>query len=552
MSDDKKRPTKYIFVTGGVVSSLGKGIAAASIGRLLKERGLKVTLQKFDPYINVDPGTLSPFQHGEVFVTDDGAETDLDLGHYERFIEESLSQANNITTGRVYSNVIAKERRGDYLGSTVQVIPHITDEIKGAIRRLAPENDVVITEIGGTVGDIESLPFLEAIRQFRVDVGKDDAIFVHLTLVPYISAAGELKTKPTQHSVRELMEIGIQPHVLICRTEHHLSKEIRRKIALFTNVEMDAVIEAQDAETIYEVPLHLKEQRIDDVILDRLGIDAPQPDLDAWTSMVNRVKSPAAGEVRVAVVGKYTALVDSYKSIQESLIHGGIAHNVKVRTDWLSSEQFEEGKSTGILKDYHGLLIPGGFGPRGVEGMLDAIRYARESGMPFFGICLGLQCAVIEYARNVCGLEESHSSEFAEDSSDPVICLLDSQLQVTTKGGTMRLGAYPCALRDGSHAREIYAEAEISERHRHRFEVNNEYRDLLEEHGMTISGTSPDGGLVEMIEITTHPWFVAGQFHPELKSRPMAPHPLFASYIGAATRYAKGEATERTRMPAGV
>jgi CTP synthase len=552
MSESNKRPTKYIFVTGGVVSSLGKGIAAASIGRLLKERGLKVTLQKFDPYINVDPGTLSPFQHGEVYVTDDGAETDLDLGHYERFIEEPLSQANNITTGRVYSNVISKERRGDYLGSTVQVIPHITDEIKSAIRRLAPENDVVITEIGGTVGDIESLPFLEAIRQFRVDVGKENAIFVHLTLVPYITAAGELKTKPTQHSVRELMEIGIQPHVLICRTEHHLNDEIRRKIALFTNVEMDGVIEAQDAETIYDVPLHLKEQKLDDVILQRLGIEAPQPDLESWTAMVDRVKSPRSGEVRIAVVGKYTALVDSYKSIQEALIHGGIANNVKVQTDWLSSEQFEEGKSTDILKDYHGLLIPGGFGPRGVEGMLDAIKYARENGMPFFGICLGLQCAVIEYARNVRGLEESHSSEFAEDSSDPVICLLDSQLQVTTKGGTMRLGAYPCALKDGSHAREFYAEEQISERHRHRFEVNNEYRDLLESNGMTISGTSPDGGLVEMIEITKHPWFVAGQFHPELKSRPMDPHPLFASYIEAAARFAKGESTERLSEPAGV
>ncbi len=552
MSETQKRPTKYIFVTGGVVSSLGKGIAAASIGRLLKERGLRVTIQKFDPYINVDPGTLSPFQHGEVFVTDDGAETDLDLGHYERFIDESLSQANNITTGRVYQTVISKERRGDYLGSTVQVIPHITDEIKAAIRRLAPEHDVVITEIGGTVGDIESLPFLEAIRQFRVDVGKENAMFVHLTLVPYIAAAGELKTKPTQHSVRELMQIGIQPQVVICRTEHPLSEDVRRKIALFTNVDHDAVIEAADVETIYEVPLSLREQKLDEVIIARLGIDAPEPDLAPWTEMVNRVKRPSSGEVRIAVVGKYTALVDSYKSIQEALIHGGIANDVKVRTDWLSSEQFEEGRGVDLLEDYHGLLIPGGFGPRGVEGMLMAIRWARENHLPFFGICLGLQCAVVEFARNVCGLEESHSSEFHEDASDPVICLLDSQLQVTTKGGTMRLGAYPCALKEGSRAREIYGAVEVSERHRHRFEVNNAYRSLLEQHGLTISGTSPDGGLVEMIEVTEHPWFVAGQFHPELKSRPTRPHPLFDSFVSAAARYAGGGRVAPAPEPAGV
>jgi CTP synthase len=545
MSELKTRPTKYIFVTGGVVSSLGKGIAAASIGRLLKERGLRVTLQKFDPYINVDPGTLSPFQHGEVFVTDDGAETDLDLGHYERFIDASLSQANNITTGRVYQNVISKERRGDYLGSTVQVIPHITDEIKSAIRRLAPEHDVVITEIGGTVGDIESLPFLEAIRQFRVDVGRDNAVFVHLTLIPYIAAAGELKTKPTQHSVRELMEIGIQPHVLICRTEHPLSDEIRRKIALFTNVELEGVIEARDVETIYEVPLQLREQKLDEVILERLGVEAAPPDLTTWTNIVERVKRPASGEVNIAVVGKYTDLVDSYKSIQEALIHGGIANDVKVSTDWLSSEQFEQGRGVELLEDYHGLLIPGGFGPRGVEGMLQAIRWARENELPFFGICLGLQCAVVEFARNVCGLEESHSSEFEEHASDPVICLLDSQLQVTTKGGTMRLGAYPCSLKEGSRARQIYGVAEISERHRHRFEVNNAYRGMLAEHGLTISGTSPDGGLVEMIEITEHPWFVAGQFHPELKSRPTRPHPLFDSFVRAAARFAGGKPAAR-------
>jgi CTP synthase len=552
MTDTQDRPTKYIFVTGGVVSSLGKGIAAASIGRLLKERGLRVTLQKFDPYINVDPGTLSPYQHGEVFVTDDGAETDLDLGHYERFIDESLSQDNNITTGRIYQSVITKERRGDYLGSTVQVVPHITDEIKAAISRLSADHDVVITEIGGTVGDIESLPFLEAIRQFRGDVGRENAIFVHLTLVPYLAAAGELKTKPTQHSVRELMEIGIQPQVLICRAERPLSKEIKRKIALFTNVEPDAVVESLDLATIYEVPLSLKRQKIDDVILSRLGITAPEPDLTAWTDMVRRVQHPASGEARIAVVGKYTELVDAYKSVQEALIHGGIANDVKVNIEWVLSETFEQGEGLEKLADFDGLLIPGGFGPRGVEGMLEAIRWARENNLPFFGICLGLQCAVIEFARNVCGLEESHSSEFAESSKDPVICLLDSQLQVTTKGGTMRLGAYPCALADGSRSREIYGQPEISERHRHRFEVNNEYRELLTANGMTISGTSPDGGLVEMIEIFDHPWFVAGQFHPELKSRPTRPHPLFASFIEAAAKHAERGEGAAVQQPVAV
>lgn len=532
--------TKYIFVTGGVVSALGKGIVAASIGRLLKERGFKVTLQKFDPYINVDPGTMSPFQHGEVFVTDDGAETDLDLGHYERFIDQSLSQANNITTGRIYQTVISKERRGDYLGSTVQVIPHVTDEIKGAIQRLAPENDVVITEIGGTVGDIESLPFLEAIRQFRVDAGQENVIFVHLTLIPYIAAAGELKTKPTQHSVRGLMQIGIQPDFLLCRTEHKLSGEIRKKIALFTNVQLEGVIECLDVATIYEVPLALKAQGLDDVILKRLQLDAPQPDLSGWTKMVRRFKHPESGEARIAVVGKYTNLVDSYKSIQEALIHGGISNDVKVSIEWLSSEDFDGENHVNLLKDFHGLLIPGGFGQRGIEGMLAAVRWSRVNEIPFFGICLGLQCAVIEFARNVCNLEDSHSTEFLEDASDPVICLLDSQRQVTKKGGTMRLGAYPCILGEGTTARDIYGIPEVSERHRHRFEVNNNYRDLLNDHGLTISGTSPDGALVEMVEITNHPWFVAGQFHPELKSRPTRPHPLFASFIEAATSYGRG------------
>jgi CTP synthase len=534
------RSTKYIFVTGGVVSSLGKGIAAASLGRILKERGLRVTIQKFDPYINVDPGTLSPFQHGEVFVTDDGAETDLDLGHYERFIDESLSQDNNVTTGRIYQNVINKERRGDYLGSTVQVIPHITDEIKANIRKLAARNDVVITEIGGTVGDIESLPFLEAIRQFRRDVGPRNAIFIHLTLVPFIAAAGELKTKPTQHSVRELMQIGIQPQVVICRSEHSLDEEIRRKIALFTNVDPRGVVEARDAESIYQVPLELRRQGLDDYVLELLGVDAPPPDLSAWTEMTERVVRPSRGSVRIAVVGKYTELVDSYKSIQQALVHGGIANDVGVEIDWLSSEEFEEGSGevAARLAEYHGLLIPGGFGPRGVEGMLEAIRYAREQEQPFFGICLGLQCAVIEFARNVCGLGESHSLEFSSESPDPVICLMDSQRNVTDKGGTMRLGAYPALLRTGSRVAAIYGAEEISERHRHRYEVNNAYRERLEECGLRFSGVSPDGKLVEMIELPDHPWFIGCQFHPELKSRPLRPHPLFASFIEAASRAA--------------
>ena len=538
MTDRSERTTKYVFVTGGVVSSLGKGIAAASLGRLLKERGLEVTLQKFDPYINVDPGTLSPFQHGEVYVTDDGAETDLDLGHYERFIDRSLSQANNITSGRIYQNVINKERRGDYLGSTVQVIPHITDEIQSAIRRLSDGHDVVITEIGGTVGDIESLPFLEAIRQFRQEVGREHVVFMHLTLVPYIAAVGELKTKPTQHSVRELMEIGIQPDVVICRTEQALDEEIRRKIALFTNVSVEAVIEARDVETIYEVPLAFRRQALDDVVLERLGLDASAPDLGPWTLMVERAKHPARGSVRIAVVGKYTELVDSYKSVQEALIHGGIANNVGVEIDWLSSEQFEHDTGAERLQAYDGLLIPGGFGPRGIEGMLSAVSWAREHDLPFFGICLGLHCAVIEFARSVVGLSASDSSEFAEESPDPVICLMDSQRNITTKGGTMRLGAYPALLRESSRTAAIYGALEISERHRHRFEVNNAYRERFEAGGMAVSGTSPDGKLVEAIEIASLSWFVACQFHPELKSRPMAPAPLFASFIEAAARQA--------------
>ena len=547
MIDQKSVPTKYIFVTGGVVSSLGKGIAAASIGRLLVERGLRVTIQKFDPYINVDPGTLSPFQHGEVFVTDDGAETDLDLGHYERFVGESLTQSNSITTGRIYQDVITRERRGEYLGATVQVIPHITDAIKGAIRRLAPNHDVVITEIGGPVGDIESLPFLEAIRQYRQEVGREHTLFIHLTLLPYIAAAGEVKTKPTHHSVRELMEIGIQPDVLLCRSERAIEADVRRKIALFCNVDVAAVIEAKDVETIYEVPLEYARQRRDDLVCQKLGLEPKRPDLAEWRPLVKRIKEPANGAVKVAVVGKYVALVDSYKSVQEALIHGGAANDVKVQIDWLSSEDFENGQSAEKLSDYHGLLIPGGFGVRGVEGMLSAIRWARENGLPFFGICLGMQTAVIEFSRSVCGISGAHSTEWDRDTSDPVICLMNSQREVTDMGGTQRLGAMTARLKAGSRAAEVYGSQEISERHRHRYEVNNAYRDQLAEQGMQVSGVSPDGNLVEMVELPDHPWFVATQAHPELKSRPDHPHPLFAAFVGAALRRREAEATPMFR-----
>jgi CTP synthase len=547
MQPQSKQQTRYIFITGGVVSSLGKGIAAASIGRLLVERGMRVTIMKFDPYLNVDPGTMSPFQHGEVFVTDDGAETDLDLGHYERFIDRSLAQANNVTTGRIYLNVITKERRGEYLGSTVQVIPHVTDEIKSAMKRLAPESDVVIVEIGGTVGDIESLPFLEAIRQFRHEIGRENAIFIHLTLVPFIAAAGEVKTKPTQHSVRELMEIGIQPDILICRAERPLSEEVKRKIALFCNVEFGAVVESRDVPTIYEIPLTFHEQGLDERVMHRLGLlGRKSPDLSAWKSMVRKVVDPA-DHVRVAVIGKYTELQDAYKSVKEALILGAIANDVGVDIQWLGSDMFTgREKTRELLADFHAVLVPGGFGVRGVEGMVEAIRYARESGMPFFGICLGMQTAIIEFARNVVGLDDSHSSEFAPECENPVISLMESQQHVTDMGGTMRLGAYPCKLGQGTRAEEIYGIPQVSERHRHRYEVSNSYRDTFVEHGMTLSGLSPDGSLVEIIEIQTHPWFIGCQFHPELQSRPTRPHPLFASFIGAAVEAKKGRA-ERKR-----
>ncbi|MGQ0712406.1 MAG: CTP synthase [Gemmatimonadaceae bacterium] len=541
--------TKYIFITGGVVSSLGKGIAAAALGRLLVERGLRVTMMKFDPYINVDPGTMSPFQHGEVFVTDDGAETDLDLGHYERFIDRSLSQLNNVTTGRIYLNVITKERRGEYLGSTVQVIPHITDEIKTAMKRLGPENDVVIVEIGGTVGDIESLPFLEAIRQFRHEIGRDNALIIHQTLVPYLTAVGEVKTKPTQHSVRDLMEIGIQPDILICRTERPLSPDVKRKIALFCNVEFGCVIESRDVPTIYEIPIAFHEQGLDARVVQRLGLGGTPADLAGWRRMVQTITSPR-DRVRIAVVGKYTELVDSYKSVQEALIHGGIANDVGVDISWLSSDEFTSAQRTGeTLSDYHGLLVPGGFGVRGIEGMLDAIRHARETGLPFLGICLGLQTAIIEFARNVCGLGDSHSSEFSPECANPVISLMESQQHVTDMGGTMRLGAYPCRLRPGSLAAEVYGVPEVSERHRHRYEVSNSYRDLFAEHGLRFSGLSPDGSLVEMIELPSHPWFIGCQFHPELRSRPTRPHPLFAGFIAGAARAKRGVRERRSARP---
>ena len=532
---------KYIFVTGGVVSSLGKGLAASSIGCLLETRGLQVALIKLDPYINVDPGTMSPFQHGEVFVTDDGAETDLDLGHYERFTHAHLSQANNWTTGRIYLSVIEKERRGDYLGKTIQVIPHITNEIKEAVRKVAENDkpDVVIVEIGGTVGDIESLPFLEAIRQMGNEEGTGNALFIHVTLVPYIAAAGELKTKPTQHSVRDLREIGIAPDILLCRSEKPLSRELRGKIALFCNVKESAVISAQDVDTIYEVPLAFHEQGLDSLIVSQLGLEqqAPQADLTEWRNLVSTIREPSGGETSIAIVGKYVELEDSYKSLREALTHGGVANNLRVDVKWIESEELMDDDYEDRLRDFDAILVPGGFGKRGVAGMIRAIYYARKSRTPFFGICLGMQTACIEYARNVCDLNDADSTEFDVETPHPVIFKLRDLVGVEELGGTMRLGAWPCRLAPGSLAREIYSDAEeISERHRHRYEFNPEYRAKLEKEGLVFSGSSPDGKFVEMIELPreVHPWFVAGQFHPEYKSKPLSAHPLFASFVRAA------------------
>ena len=532
---------KYIFVTGGVVSSLGKGLAASSIGCLLESRGLQVTLIKLDPYINVDPGTMSPFQHGEVFVTDDGAETDLDLGHYERFTHAHLSKANNWTTGRIYLSVIEKERRGDYLGKTIQVIPHITNEIKEAVRAVADKDkpDVVIVEIGGTVGDIESLPFLEAIRQMGNEEGTGNALFIHVTLVPYIAAAGELKTKPTQHSVRDLREIGIAPDILLCRSEKPLSRELRAKIALFCNVKESAVISAQDVDTIYDVPLAFHEQGLDSLIITQLGLEsqAPQVDLSEWRNLVATIREPSGGEASIAIVGKYVELEDSYKSLREALTHGGVANNLRVDVKWIESEGLMEDDFEERLRDFDAILVPGGFGKRGVAGMIRAIYYARKTRTPYFGICLGMQTACIEFARNVCDLREADSTEFDLETPHPVIFKLRDLVGVEELGGTMRLGAWPCRLAERSLAREIYDGAEeISERHRHRYEFNPEYRPLLEKEGMVFSGVSPDGKFVEMIELPreVHPWFVACQFHPEYKSKPLKAHPLFASFVRAA------------------
>ncbi len=535
----RSQKTKYIFVTGGVVSSLGKGIAAASLGLLLRQRGLNVTMLKFDPYLNVDPGTMSPFQHGEVFVTDDGAETDLDLGHYERFLDRSLGRPNNVTAGQIYDAILTKERRGDFLGRTVQVVPHVTGEIKSRVLQLAeddPELDVVITELGGTVGDIEGLPFVESIRQFAFDMGRENCLYVHLTLVPYISAAHEIKTKPTQHSVKDLREIGIQPDLLLCRTERPLSTDVKDKIALFCNVASQDVIEARDVESIYEVPLHLRAEGLDQRVIEKLGIEASEPELTEWRRYVDGVLG-APRELCIGVAGKYVDHLDSYKSIIESFIHAGAANEVRVTIRWINSENLDGEKVADELDGLDGLLIPGGFGHRGVEGKIAAIRYARESGLPFLGICLGLQAAVVELARNKAGMPGANSSEFDPQSPAPVICLMEEQKGMVQMGGTMRLGAYPCELREGSLARECYEAENISERHRHRYEVNNGFREKLEQAGLAFSGLSPDGQLVEMIELPEHPFFVACQFHPELKSRPGRPHPLFKSLVAAAKRH---------------
>ena len=537
--------SKYIFVTGGVVSALGKGIAAAATGALLEAKGLTVTLQKLDPYINVDPGTLSPFQHGEVFVTDDGAETDLDLGHYERFTSIRTSQANNFTTGKIYYNVITKERRGDYLGETVQVVPHITDEIKKAIKSVSNAYDVVIVEIGGTIGDIESLPFLEAIRQIRYDVGRENVLYMHLTLIPYIKTAGEIKTKPTQHSVKEFREIGIQPDILLCRTECPLPNDAKKKIAIHCNLDSDAVISARDVDTIYEVPLMLHNEGLDHLISKKFNLNPNEPALSLWKDIVRKIKEPKH-EVTIAIAGKYTGLKDSYKSLMEALIHGGIANDARVNLQWIDSEEIEAQGPERFLSEVDGILVPGGFGYRGIEGKVKAVKFAREKKIPYFGICLGMQCAVIEFARNACGLS-ANSSEFELNTKEPVIYLMErwydfrkEKIEVRSesshKGGTMRLGAYPCVLKEATFALKAYGIQEISERHRHRYEFNNAYRDILTRNGLKISGLSPDGELVEIIEIEDHPWFVGCQFHPEFKSRPTDPHPLFRAFIEASLK----------------
>lgn len=527
--------TKYIFVTGGVVSSLGKGIVAASVGRVLKNRGLKVTLQKFDPYLNVDPGTMSPYQHGEVFVTEDGAETDLDLGHYERFIDVNLGQYSNVTAGRVYSSIIEKERRGDYLGGTVQVIPHVTNEIKSRIL-LAGESsdaDVVITEIGGTTGDIESLPFLEAIRQIRSDLGRENVCYIHCTLLPYIKAAGEMKTKPTQQSVKELRGLGIQPDIIVVRNELTLTDELRAKISLFCDIPKQNVIESRDVSNLYELPLNLKAQKIDDIVLKHFGLSAPEADMTEWLALVDRVDN-LKENVKIALVGKYVELHDAYISVVESLKHAGYKHNSKITIDWIQSEDVTEENVNDYLKDADGILVPGGFGDRGVEGKITAIKYARENNVPFFGICLGMQLAAVEFARNVCGLTGAHSSELDPNTPYPIINLLPDQEDVVEMGGTLRLGSYPCTLAEGSVAHKEYGEINITERHRHRYEFNNFYRERLTDKGLVLSGVSPDGRLVEIVELPEHSWFVAGQFHPEFKSRPEKAHPLFAGFIRAS------------------
>src|SRR6201985_3102470 len=530
---------KYIFVTGGVFPSLGKGVAASSIGCLLESRGFKVTLQKCDPYLNVDPGTMSPFQHGEVFVTDDGAETDLDLGHYERYTHARLSRDNNWTTGRVYDQIIAKERRGDYLGKTVQVIPHVSNEIKSAMKKVAQDVDVAIVEIGGTVGDIESLPFMEAIRQMRQELGREHTLFVHVTLVPFIAAAQELKTKPTQHSVKELLSIGIQPDILLCRTDRFLAKEMKSKIALFCNVPEEAVITAKDVASVYEVPLVFANENVDTLVLKYLHMDAKDRDLSKWEDIVHRVYNPK-DIVTIGIVGKYVEYEDSYKSLKEALVHGSLAHNLKLQLNWIEAEGLESCDAKSVeaqLEGYDGILVPGGFGKRGIEGMLVAIRYAREAKVPYFGICLGMQTLVIEFARNVCGLQHANSTEFDQATDERVIYKLRELKGVDELGGTMRLGAYPCKLAEGSFAREAYGVPEISERHRHRYEFNREYEQVLTSGGLRIAGQTPDSVYVEICEIPDHPWFLGCQFHPEFKSKPMEPHPLFKAFIGAAYRY---------------